>query len=60
MVETLGEILPFARRYGDKEALIVDDRSFAFGELEALSNSFANGLVAAAGSASRWDRCWVC
>src|SRR5947207_12245187 len=48
MVETLGEILPFAaRRYGDKEALIVDDRSFAFGELEALSNSFANGLAAA-------------
>jgi long-chain acyl-CoA synthetase len=48
MVETLGEILPFAaRRYGDKKALIVDDRSFAFGELEALSNTFANGLVAA-------------
>ena len=48
MVETLGEILPYAaRRYADKTALIADGRSFSFNELEALSNAFANGLLAA-------------
>ncbi|KAB2913982.1 MAG: long-chain fatty acid--CoA ligase [Hyphomicrobiaceae bacterium] len=48
MVETLGEILPFAaRRYADKTALLADGRSFSFNELEARSSVFANGLVAA-------------
>lgn len=48
MVETLGEVLPFAaKRYGDKTALVSDGRSFSFNELDALSNAFANGLVAA-------------
>ena len=48
MVETLGEVLPFAaRRYGGKTALVSDGRSFTFNELEARSNAFANGLVAA-------------
>ena len=48
MVETLGEVLPFAaRRYGDKTALVIDGRSFTFDELEAKSNAFANGLVGA-------------
>ena len=48
MVETMGEILPFAaRRYGDKTALVSDGRSFSFNELDTLSNAFANGLVAA-------------
>jgi long-chain acyl-CoA synthetase len=48
MVETLGNVLPFAaRRYGDKAALVSDGRSFSFKELEAKSNAFANGLVAA-------------
>jgi long-chain acyl-CoA synthetase len=48
MVETLGEVLPFAaRRYGGKTALVSDGRSFTFNELEASSNAFANGLVAA-------------
>jgi long-chain acyl-CoA synthetase len=47
MVETIGELLPFAaRRYGDKKALVVDGRSFTFNELEAHSNAFANSLVA--------------
>ncbi len=47
MVETLGEILPFAaRRYGDKKALVTDSCCFTFVELEALSNNIANGLVA--------------
>jgi len=46
MVQTLGEILPeAARRYGDKTALVIDGRSFSFSELEAASNSFANGLA---------------
>ena len=48
MVETLGEVLPFAaRRYGGKTALVSDGRSFTFNELEVSSNAFANGLVAA-------------
>ena len=48
MVQTLGELLPeAARRYGDKTALIIDGRSFSFNALEAQSNAFANGLVAA-------------
>ena len=48
MAQTLGEILPeAARKYGDKTALVIDGRSFTFNALEARSNAFANGLVAA-------------
>jgi long-chain acyl-CoA synthetase len=48
MVQTPGQILPVAaRKYGDKAALVVDGRSFSFNTLEAQSNAFANGLVAA-------------
>ena len=54
MVETLGEVLPFAaRRYGGKTALVSDGRSFTFNELEVSSNAFANGLVAAGIEARR-------
>ena len=46
MVTTIGEILPeAARRFGDKTALVIEDETFSFVELEALSNSVANGLV---------------
>ena len=48
MAQTLGEILPeAARKHGDKTALVIDGRSFTFNALEARSNAFANGLVAA-------------
>jgi len=48
MVQTIGELLAFAaRRYGDKTALVVDGRSFGFGQLDGLANAFANGLLAA-------------
>ena len=48
MVGTLGQLLPeAARRYGDKTALIADGRSLSFNTLDAQSNAFANGLVAA-------------
>jgi long-chain acyl-CoA synthetase len=48
MVETRGEILPYAaRRYADKTALVADGRSFSFNELEGLCSAFANGLAAA-------------
>jgi long-chain acyl-CoA synthetase len=48
MVETLGEVLPYAaRRYGGKTALASDGSHFTFRDLEAKSNAFANGLVAA-------------
>ncbi len=46
MVETIGEILPeAARRFGDKDALVVESATFSFTELEAMSNRVANGLV---------------
>ena len=47
MVETIGGILPeAARRFGDKDALVVESETFTFTELEAMSNRVANGLVA--------------
>jgi long-chain acyl-CoA synthetase len=47
MINTLAEILPnAARRYGDRTALIVEDKRFTFDDLDALSNRVANGLVA--------------
>jgi long-chain acyl-CoA synthetase len=55
MVATLAEILPHAaRRYGNRTALIVDDRRFSFRDLDALSNRVANGL--AAGGVKPGDR----
>ncbi|MGH6816039.1 MAG: AMP-binding protein [Hyphomicrobiaceae bacterium] len=49
MVQTIGEILPYAaRRYGDKPALAVGGKRLTFNELESLSNALANGLVGAA------------
>ena len=48
MVETLGEVLPYAaRRNGGNTALATDGSHFTFTDLEAKSNAFANGLVAA-------------
>ena len=45
--KTIGRILPeAARRFADKTALIVGDRSFTFAEMDALSNRVANGLAA--------------
>ncbi len=45
MLKTLGELLPMAaKRYGEKTALVVDDRTFSFDELDKLSNRLANGL----------------
>ena len=47
MTQTLGEILPqAARRFGDKTAVIVEDKVFSFNELDRLSAKIANGLVA--------------
>ena len=47
MTATLGEILPHAaRRFGDRTAVIVEDRRFTFNQLDQLSNRIANGLVA--------------
>ena len=47
MTSTIGEILPVAaRRFGARTALIVDDRSFSFDELQGLSSRVAHGLVA--------------
>src|SRR3954447_10729474 len=46
MVATIGDILPeAARRFGERTAVVIEDETFTFGELEALSNSVANGLV---------------
>src|SRR5215207_3975827 len=47
MTSTIGEVLPTAaRRFGDRTALLVGDSSFSCDDLEALSNSAANRLVA--------------
>jgi long-chain acyl-CoA synthetase len=47
MTTTLGEILPTAaRRYHDRVALIIEEKSFSYGELDQLSNRVANGLTA--------------
>lgn len=46
MLQTLGQILPAsAKRFGDKTALIFEDRRFSYNELEELSNRLANGLT---------------
>jgi long-chain acyl-CoA synthetase len=47
MTATLGELLPRAAgRFGDRTAVIVEDKVFTFRELEHLSSRIANGLVA--------------
>ena len=47
MVTTIAEVLSESvRKHADRVALIVDDRRLSFGELDALSNRVANGLVA--------------
>lgn len=46
MVLTIADILvQSARKHRDRIALIVDDRSFSFRELDTLSNSVAHGLI---------------
>lgn len=43
----IGQILPeAAEKYGGKTALVFNDRTFTFTELEALTNRVANGLKA--------------
>ena len=45
MLNTLGEILPRAAAlFGDKTALIIENRSYTYSALESLTNRFANGL----------------
>ncbi len=45
-IKNIGEILPAAARsYGDKTALVFQDRRFTFNELETLSNRMANALA---------------
>lgn len=45
MLNTLGQILPIAaERFGDKTALIIDDVTLSFNELEKRSNQLANAL----------------
>jgi long-chain acyl-CoA synthetase len=47
MAATLGELLPEAAcRFGDRTAVIVEDKVFTFNQLDELSNRIANGLVA--------------
>ena len=46
MLNTLGRILPIAaERFGNKAALIIDDITLSFNELEKRSNQLANALV---------------
>ena len=46
MLNSLGEVLPSAaRRFGDKVALAVGDRTFTFRQLDGLSSSLAASLV---------------
>ena len=46
-LRNLGDILPFAAEaHGDKTALIFQEKSFTFKELDQLSNKLANSLRA--------------
>jgi len=46
LINSIGEIpASAARRYGDKTALILPDRTLSFNELDTLSNRCANALV---------------
>ena len=45
MVATLGEISrESAKRFGDKIALIIEDKSFSYKEIDAMACRVANGL----------------
>ena len=47
MVTTLGEISrESAKRFGDKTALIIEDKSFSYKEIDAMACRVANGLKA--------------
>jgi len=46
MLNSLGEVLPnAARRFGDKTALEIGERSFSFGDLDRLSSALAGSLA---------------
>jgi long-chain acyl-CoA synthetase len=46
MLSSLGKVLPnAARRFGDKIALVIDNRSFSFRDLDRLSSALAASLV---------------
>jgi long-chain acyl-CoA synthetase len=46
MYKHLGQVLPIsAARFGNKLALVVDERRFTFEQLDRLTNRFANALV---------------
>ena len=46
MLTSLGQVLPAAAaKYGDKTALIADDKTFSFRELDQLSNALAISLT---------------
>jgi long-chain acyl-CoA synthetase len=45
MLTSLGQVLPAAAvKYGDKTALIADNKTFSFRELDRLSNALAISL----------------
>jgi len=47
MLGTLAEVVGnAARRFGDRTAVVVEDRSFTFNEVDELTNRLANGLTA--------------
>ncbi|HSW22825.1 MAG TPA: AMP-binding protein, partial [Burkholderiaceae bacterium] len=46
MLNSLGEVLPnAARRFGDKAALVVGERTFSFRQLDQLSSTLAAHLA---------------
>ena len=46
MIPSIGHIpAAAAKKFGDKTALVLPERSLSFNDLEKLSNNFANALV---------------
>lgn len=46
MLDSLGHVLPYAaKKFGDKRALLVGERSFSFSELDRHSGALAKSLV---------------
>lgn len=46
LLNSIGDILPHAaRRYGDRTALVYEDKTFSFKELDRLSGVFASSLM---------------
>lgn len=46
MLTSLGQVLPAAAaKYGDKTALITDNKTFSFRDLDQLSNALAISLT---------------